>query len=89
MRIVLFIRANNNVTWRNFKVVNNTPSPSSEPPNYVRPVQVKGAKQRRVVYAPVNACGRTSFPEVIFPAKITDSDAIAGERAARNAEVRV
>jgi serine protease len=109
----LFIRANNNVTWRNFNVVNNTPPPSGEPPNYVplpflaagapdrarrmrlevvgrlpkgsaavleisldwtqllqvQPIQVKGAKQRRVVYAPVNPCGRTSFPEVVFPAR--------------------
>ena len=32
----------------------------------VQPVQVKGAKQRRLVYAPINPCGRTSFPEVIF-----------------------
>jgi hypothetical protein len=108
-----FIRANNNVTWRNFNVVDNTPPPLSEPPNYVplpflavgapdrarrmrlevvgrlprgavaileisldwaqllqvRPMQMKGAKQRRVVYAPVNPCGHTSFPEVIFPAK--------------------
>ena len=109
----LFIRANNNVTWRNFNVVNNTPPLSGEPPNYVplpflaagapdrarrmrlevvgrlpkgsaavleisldwaqllqaQPTQVKGAKQRCVVYAPVNPCGRTSFPEVVFPAK--------------------
>ena len=109
----LFVRANNNVTWRNFNVVNNMPPASGEPPNYVplpflaagapdrarrmrlevvgrlpkgsaavleisldwaqllqaRPMQVKGAKQRRVVYAPVNPCGRTSFPEVVFPAK--------------------
>jgi serine protease len=109
----LFIRANNNVTWRNFNVVNNTPPPSSEPPGYValpflaagapdrarrmrlevvgrlpkgavalleitvewaqllqvQPVQVKGAKHRRLVYAPLNPCGRTSFPDVVFPAK--------------------
>lgn len=31
----LFIRANNNVTWRNFNVVNNVPPSSAEPPNYV------------------------------------------------------
>jgi hypothetical protein len=35
----------------------------------VRPMQVKGAKQRRVVYAPVNRCGHTSLPEASFPAK--------------------
>jgi Subtilase family len=31
----LFIRANNNVTWRNFNVVNNVPPSAGEPPNYV------------------------------------------------------
>jgi hypothetical protein len=31
----LFIRGNNNVTWRNFNVVNNVPPPSADPPNYV------------------------------------------------------
>ena len=42
-----FIRANNNVTWRNFNVVNNTPPPSSEPPNYVPlPFLAAGAPDR-------------------------------------------
>ena len=41
----------------------------------VQPVQVKGAKQRRLVYAPINPCGRTSFPEMIFPATSRISDA--------------
>ncbi len=31
----LFIRENNNVTWRNFNVVNNVPPPRSNPPNFV------------------------------------------------------
>jgi len=31
----LFIRANNNVTWRNFNVVNNEPDPSSDPSGFV------------------------------------------------------
>ena len=30
-----FIRNNNNVTWRNFNVVNNVPPPRVEPPGYV------------------------------------------------------
>lgn len=30
-----FIRNNNNVTWRNFNVVNNTPPPRAEPPGYI------------------------------------------------------
>jgi hypothetical protein len=30
-----FIRANNNVTWRNFNVVNNTPPSQASPPGYV------------------------------------------------------
>lgn len=30
-----FIRNNNNVTWRNFNVVNNVPSPRAEPPGYI------------------------------------------------------
>lgn len=30
-----FIRANNNVTWRNFNVVNNTPPPDASPPDFV------------------------------------------------------
>jgi hypothetical protein len=30
-----FIRNNNNVTWRNFNVVNNVPPPGSEPRDYV------------------------------------------------------
>jgi Subtilase family len=31
----LFIRNNNNVTWRNFNVVNNVPPPSADPAGYV------------------------------------------------------
>jgi hypothetical protein len=31
----LFIRANNNVTWRNFNVVNNVPPSAGSPPNFV------------------------------------------------------
>ncbi|SFN41916.1 Serine protease, subtilisin family [Nitrosospira briensis] len=30
-----FIRNNNNVTWRNFNVINNVPPPRAEPPGYV------------------------------------------------------
>jgi len=30
-----FIRANNNVTWRNFNVVNNVPPSATEPPGYL------------------------------------------------------
>lgn len=47
----LFIRANNNVTWRNFNVVNNVPPSSAEPPNYVAlPFLAAGApdKARRM-----------------------------------------
>jgi serine protease len=108
-----FIRANNNVTWRNFNVVNNTPPRLAEPSNFVplpflvvgtpdkarrmrlevvgrlpkgtvalleislewaqllqvQPRQVKGVKQGRSIYVPINPCGRTSFPEVVFPAR--------------------
>jgi hypothetical protein len=43
----LFIRANNNVTWRNFNVVNNMPPSSAEPPNYVAlPFLAAGAPDR-------------------------------------------
>jgi serine protease len=43
----LFIRANNNVTWRNFNVVNNAPPTSAEPPNYVAlPFLVAGAPDK-------------------------------------------
>jgi serine protease len=109
----LFIRANNNVTWRNFNVVNNVPPPSAEPPNFValpflaagapdkarrmqlevvgrlpkdavvmlemprewadllqaRPLPVKRAKNEHVVHVPINPSGRTTFAEVVFPAK--------------------
>jgi serine protease len=47
----LFIRANNNVTWRNFNVVNNVPPSSAEPPNYLAlPFLAAGApdKARRM-----------------------------------------
>jgi len=47
----LFIRNNNNVTWRNFNVVNNVPPPASEPPNFVAlPFLAPGApdKARRM-----------------------------------------
>jgi serine protease len=47
----LFIRTNNNVTWRNFNVVNNVPPPAAEPPNYVPlPFMAAGApdKARRM-----------------------------------------
>ena len=110
-----FIRNNNNVTWRNFNVVNNVPPPRAEPPGYValpflaagapdkarrmrfeimprlpagagvilelppefaellrvrhRPMPFKGADRCRVVHLPLNHCGCTQFPEVIFPAK--------------------
>lgn len=32
---IRFIRNNNNVTWRNFNVVNNVPPAESDPPNYI------------------------------------------------------
>lgn len=110
---MLFIRANNNVTWRNFNVVNNVPPSAGSPPNYVQlpfmaagapdkarrmafevvgrlpreakvvlelplefaqmlrvqTTQVKGAKEGRVVYIPVNPSGRTNFGHMVFPAK--------------------
>jgi hypothetical protein len=52
-------------------------------------MQMKGAKQRRMVYAPVNPCGHTSFPEVIFPAKSRIPMRLLVKRAARMAEARV
>jgi len=110
-----FIRNNNNVTWRNFNVVDNVPPPRAEPPGYValpflaagapdkarrmrfeimprlpagagvilelppefaellrvrpRPLPFKGDDKCRVVHLPLNHCGCTQFPEVIFPAK--------------------
>jgi serine protease len=43
----LFIRENNNVTWRNFNVVNNVPPPRSSPPNLVPlPFLAPGAPDR-------------------------------------------
>jgi hypothetical protein len=43
----LFIRNNNNVTWRNFNVVNNVPPPNAEPPGYVAlPFLFPGAPDR-------------------------------------------
>jgi hypothetical protein len=109
----LFIRTNNNVTWRNFNVVNNVPPPGGSPPDFVslpfiaagapdkarrmgfevigrlpreakallempgesaqliqaRSVSVKGVKNERTVYVPVNPSGRTKFEHVAFPAK--------------------
>jgi len=42
-----FIRNNNNVTWRNFNVVNNVPPPHAEPPDYVAlPFLAAGAPDR-------------------------------------------
>ena len=113
-----FIRNNNNVTWRNFNVVNNVPPPRADPPGYVPlPFLAAGAPDKarrmrleivarlparaeavlelspefaelirvrprhmlytpftnaegcRVVHLPINPCGRTRFPEVVFPAK--------------------
>ncbi|MDN5882011.1 MAG: hypothetical protein L0H37_06550 [Nitrosospira sp.] len=113
-----FIRNNNNVTWRNFNVVDNVPPPRAQPPGYVPlPFLAAGAPDRarrmrleivtrlpagaeavlelspefaelirvrprampytpfkdpggcRVVHIPINHCGRTKFPEVVFPAK--------------------
>jgi hypothetical protein len=46
-----FIRNNNNVTWRNFNVVNNVPPPRVDPPGYVAlPFMAAGApdKARRM-----------------------------------------
>jgi hypothetical protein len=109
----LFIRANNNVTWRNFNVVNNVPPSAGSPPNFVplpfmaagapdkarrmgfevvgrlpreakvlleiprefaqllkaRTVEIKGGKNKNLVYVPVNPSGRTRFEQVAFPAK--------------------
>lgn len=42
-----FIRANNNVTWRNFNVVDNVPPSNAEPPGYVPlSFQAAGAPDR-------------------------------------------
>jgi hypothetical protein len=44
---ITYIRNNNNVTWRNFNVVNNVPSPNAEPPGYVAlPFMAAGAPDR-------------------------------------------
>jgi serine protease len=110
-----FIRNNNNVTWRNFNVVNNVPPARAEPPGYVglpflaagapdkarrmrfeimprlpagaglvlelppefaellrarpRPMPFTSGNKYRIVHFPLNHCGCTQFPEVIFPAK--------------------
>lgn len=46
-----FIRNNNNVTWRNFNVVNNNPPPEADPPGFVPlPFLVAGAPDRRLVF---------------------------------------
>ncbi|SEL24053.1 S8 family peptidase [Nitrosovibrio tenuis] len=48
---ITFIRSNNNVTWRNFNVINNVPPPRTEPPGYVPlPFMAAGApdKARRM-----------------------------------------
>ena len=43
----LFIRNNNNVTWRNFNVVDNAPDPNADPRGYVAlPFLVPGAPDR-------------------------------------------
>lgn len=44
-----FIRNNNNVTWRNFNVVNHTPDPSD--PSVLLPFLMAGAPDRRVTMA--------------------------------------
>lgn len=42
-----FIRANNNVTWRNFNVVNNVPPPGAKPPFFVPlPFMAAGAPDK-------------------------------------------
>ena len=42
-----FIRSNNNVTWRNFNVVNNEPAPNAEPSGFVDlPFLVSGAPDK-------------------------------------------
>lgn len=113
-----FIRNNNNVTWRNFNIVDNVPPPRTKPLDYVPlPFLAAGAPDKarrmrleivmrlparaeavlelpsefaelirarprlmpytpftnaegcRVVHLPINHCGRTRFPEVVFPAK--------------------
>lgn len=43
----LFIRANNNVTWRNFNVVDNVPPSAAQPPEYVElPFMAAGAPDK-------------------------------------------
>ena len=43
----LFIRANNNVTWRNFNVVDNMPPAAANPPNFVPlPFMAAGAPDK-------------------------------------------
>jgi subtilase family protein len=42
-----FIRANNNVTWRNFNVVNNVPPPGANPPGFIPlPFMAHGAPDK-------------------------------------------
>jgi hypothetical protein len=44
---ITYIRNNNNVTWRNFNIVNNLPPPNAEPPGYVAlPFMAAGAPDR-------------------------------------------
>jgi serine protease len=47
-----FIRSNNNVTWRNFNVVNNAPPPSAKPPFFVAlPFMAAGAPDQARPFA--------------------------------------
>ena len=71
----LFIRANNNVTWRNFNVVNNVPPPAADPPNYVPlPFMAAGApdKARRMRFEVMGRLPKGAIALLEMPRQFAD-----------------
>jgi hypothetical protein len=71
----LFIRANNNVTWRNFNVVNNVPPPAADPPNYVPlPFMAAGApdKARRMRFEVMGRLPKGAIALLEMPREFAD-----------------
>jgi serine protease len=71
----LFIRANNNVTWRNFNVVNNVPPPAADPPNFVPlPFMAAGApdKARRMCFEVVGRLPKGALALLEMPREFAD-----------------
>ena len=71
----LFIRANNNVTWRNFNVVNNVPPAAAEPPNFVPlPFMAAGApdKARRMRFEVLGRLPKGAVAILEMPREFAD-----------------